>query len=46
MTKMKKESYKVKLPNIDFMMNMTKKFLDGTIDGVTYSLDFSYELEK
>jgi len=43
---MKKESYKVKLPNIDFMMNMTKEFLDGKIDGVTYSLDFSYELEK
>lgn len=44
--KMKKENSKVKLPNIDFMMNMTKDFLDGKIDGVTYSLDFSYELEK
>ena len=43
---MKKENYKVKLLNIDFMMNMTKEFLDGKIDGVTYSLDFSYELEK
>ena len=46
MTKMKKESYKVKLPNIDFMMNMTKEFLEGKIDGVTYSLDFSYQMEK
>ena len=36
----------MKLPNIDFMMNMTKDFLDGKIDGVTYSLDFPYELEK
>ena len=28
------------------MMNMTKEFLDGKIDGMTYNLDFSYELEK
>ena len=43
---MMKENYKVKLPNIDFMMNMTKDFLDGKIDGISYSLDFPYELEK
>jgi len=36
----------VKLPNIDFMMEMTKDFLDGKIDGVSYSLDFEYYLEK
>lgn len=36
----------MKLPNIDFMMNMTKEFLDGKIDGVSYSLDFEYYLEK
>ena len=33
-------------PNIDYMMNMTKEFLSGKIDEVTYSLDFPYELEK
>ena len=43
---MKKENYKVKLPNIDFMMNMTKEFLDGKMDVVSYSLDFPYELDK
>ena len=36
----------MKLPNIDFMMNMTKEFLDGKKDATSYSLDFSYELEK
>jgi len=44
--KLKKEKNKVKLPNIDFMMNMTKEFLDGKIDGVPYSLDFAHELDK
>jgi hypothetical protein len=34
------------LPNIDFMMNMTKEFLSGKIDGISYSLDFPYELDK
>ena len=34
------------LPNIDYMMNMTKEFLGGKIDGIAYSLDFPYELEK
>jgi len=33
-------------PNINFMMNMTKKFLDGKIDDITYTLDFPYEIEK
>lgn len=43
---MKKESCKVNLPNIDFMMDMTKDFLDGKIDCVRYSLDFEYHMEK
>lgn len=43
---MKKERNKLSLPNIDYMMNLTKNFLSGKIDGVSYSLDFSYELEK
>lgn len=34
------------LPNIDYMMNMTKDFLSGKIDDITYTLDFPYELEK
>jgi hypothetical protein len=46
MRKIKKENCKVKLPNIDFMMNMTKEFLDGKMDSVSYSLDFPYELQK
>lgn len=33
-------------PNIDYMMNMTKEFLDGKMDGTDYSLDFPYELEQ
>ena len=27
-------------------MNMTKKFLNGKIDDIAYTLDFPYELEK
>ncbi len=34
------------LPNIEYMMNMTKEFLGGKIDDIAYTLDFSYELEK
>jgi len=34
------------LPNIDFMMNMTKEFLSGKIDDIAYTLDFPYELDK
>ena len=33
-------------PNIDYMMNMTKEFLSGEIDGIPYTLDFPYELEQ
>ena len=33
-------------PSIDFMMELTKDFLDEKIDGVRYSLDFEYHLEK
>ena len=33
-------------PNIHYMMNMTKEFLSGEIDGIAYTLDFPYELEQ
>lgn len=33
-------------PNIDYMMNMTKDFLNGKIDDTAYTLDFPYELDK
>ena len=33
-------------PNIDYLMNMTKKFLSGEIDEIAYTLDFPYELEQ
>ena len=33
-------------PNINYMMNMTKKYLNGKIDEIDYTLDFPYELEK
>lgn len=36
----------MKLLNINSMMDLTKEFLDGKIDGVSYSLDFEYYLEK
>ena len=36
----------VSQPNIDYMMNMTKEFLSGEIDGIAYTLDFPYEMEK
>lgn len=42
----KRENHRMKLPNIDFMMDLTKEFLDGNIDGVRYSLDFQYHIEK
>ena len=35
----------MKLPNIDFMMEMTKEYLEGKIDGVSYSLDFGKALQ-
>ena len=34
------------LLNIDFMMNMTKEFLSGEIDDISYTLDFPHELEQ
>lgn len=33
-------------PNIEYMMNMTKDFLSDKIDGIAYTLDFPYEIEK
>lgn len=33
-------------PNIDYMMNMTKEYLAGKIEGYAYCLDFPYELDK
>lgn len=35
----------MKTPNIDFLLNMTKSYLDGDIDSMTYNLDFPYEVE-
>jgi hypothetical protein len=35
----------IKESNIDFLLNMTKEYLDGTIDPITYYLDFPYEVE-
>ena len=29
-------------PNIDYMMNMTKDFLNGKIDDIAYTLDDDY----
>ena len=34
------------LPNIDYMMNMTKDFFSGKSEDINYTLDFRYELEK
>jgi hypothetical protein len=36
----------MRMTNIDFVMNMTKSFLNGEIDCMTYFLDFPYEVEK
>ena len=35
----------LKKPNVEFLMKMTKSYLDGELDSVTYSLDFPYEVE-
>ncbi|WP_425448539.1 hypothetical protein [Dethiothermospora halolimnae] len=35
----------MKKTNIDFLIKMTKSYLDGDIDSITYSLDFPYEVE-
>lgn len=37
---------RVGIPNINYVMNMTKSFLDGEIDPISYWLDFPYEIEK
>lgn len=34
------------MTNINYMMDMTKSFLDGEIDCISYWLDFPYEIEK
>lgn len=34
------------MPNINYVMNMTKSFLDREIDPICYWLDFPYEIEK
>lgn len=34
------------LTNINYMMDMTKSFLEGEIDDISYWLDFPYEIEK
>lgn len=44
--KMRERSYALKQPNIDYMMNMTKKYLSGEMDVIDYGLDFTYELEN
>ena len=33
------------MKNINFAMDMTKSFLDGEIDCMSYFLDFPYEIE-
>ncbi len=38
-------STEMKQPNIAFALQMTKDYLDGKIDSITYGLDFSYEVE-
>ena len=35
----------MKKPNVEFLMEMTKAYLDGKLDSVSYSLDFPYEVE-
>ena len=35
----------MKKPNIEFLVAMTKAYLDGELDSVSYSLDFPYEVE-
>lgn len=42
----KKESRSVSQPNIDYIMNMTKEYLNGKIDVIDYSLDFPHELDQ
>lgn len=37
---------KMKTPNINALLNMTKSFLHGKVSGFEYSLDFPYEYEQ
>lgn len=34
------------MTNINYIMDMTKSFLDGEIDYISFYLDFPYEVEK
>ena len=34
------------MTNINYIMDMTKSFLDGEIDIIDFYLDFPYEIEK
>lgn len=36
----------MKQPNITYALQMTKDYLDGKIDSLTYGLDFPYEVES
>lgn len=36
----------MKNENIKFLLGMTKSYLDGKIDKITYVLDFPYEVES
>lgn len=36
----------MKIPNIDFIMEMTKAYLDGKMDYINYTLDFPYEINN
>ncbi len=35
----------MKQPNIEFVLLMTKDYLNGKIDSITYGLDFPHEVE-
>ena len=35
----------MKNENIEFLLKMTKSYLDGDIDEIAYGLDFPYEVE-
>lgn len=34
------------MENIEYLMNMTKSYLNREIDSITFVLDFPYEVEK
>ena len=35
----------ITMKNINYLMDMTKEFIDGKMNGVTFMLDFPYEFE-